>query len=516
MPLFRKSNVPATQPAVAAPAPLVDSVPARNWAFPELNEARFTYRETVRANVATGADDFRAINALGVELLAARGYGFGGVILAEGGIPATPPLLDAQDAVIDGPRRSICAAGSVSHVALGLPSALDLGGRNGSNLTQWGGAAPEGITWPNQHLFGGFHTERRFEMLEIFASVISLDLSAATGTIATLEHLGSSNFGVTLAIPTTGERRLLTTLSGLSGSEAIRFSPNDLWLLISTPAGPIFVETSTGRHNKLACGTEGGYSWWPGHPHELLAIMHNSGNPELASLSLKDGQLTSLGPLVLPDTADLPSGRRYVADPQVDPTARWMICGTSFGPSDAYQDAHGSRARTSILDLETRELRVQGPPFVADDERLEREHANWRWIDRPQPEDCAMGGAILSDLAPPETTLPDGTNAFIAGDAHDLCTLAVKWLIDDQSGNRDPNTLRPEALRAYEASCRYGRSEQLVDWVSEVAMHFFMRALSDQLPQSSAPGWKKFALAEQCIREGRPQDIDWHADAMKT
>ena len=49
-----------------------------------------------------------------------------------------------------------------------------------------------------------------------------------------------------------------------------------------------------------------------------------------------------------------------------------------------------------------------------------------------------------------------------------------------------------------------------------VAMHFFMRALSDQLPQSSTDGWKKFALAEQCIREGRPEDIDWQADAMKT
>ena len=77
------------------------------------------------------------------------------------------------------------------------------------------------------------------------------------------------------------------------------------------------------------------------------------------------------------DSALNSSGRGFRARPKVPPVNDTVLVGLRLGPSDAYQEQHGSRDRMALLDAGTSAITQLFEPSD-DGTPVEREHDHWR------------------------------------------------------------------------------------------------------------------------------------------
>ena len=202
----------------------------RTFEMPALEEDEYLIVDEVRH--AVDGDTFEDVNVAAQRVLRQRGTGFEYSWRRGADISSiTPPWLSICDAVLDRPTGAIVAVGVITHRALGLAPAYDLGaidGRNGFTFPKAGHA--DGVVWPSKQLYVGSLKSGALLPLSYVENVQGVDYHSASEMIAVVEGLGGS--AAALAIrDRNGDRRLLTVLSGIAGYESPRFSADGRWIL---------------------------------------------------------------------------------------------------------------------------------------------------------------------------------------------------------------------------------------------------------------------------------------------
>jgi hypothetical protein len=151
--------------------------PGRPWSYAPAG-AEFTFVEQLRANLdGEAAEKYNKVERLGEPLAASlRRSAFAGVGLDDKGSSLTPWWVSVRDVALHA-SGNVSAAGSPSHALFFLPDALDHGAWDGRNMSQWCGMAPQGLVWPNNHLYLGEASTSRFEMLRVAGNVTGIDVS---------------------------------------------------------------------------------------------------------------------------------------------------------------------------------------------------------------------------------------------------------------------------------------------------------------------------------------------------
>jgi hypothetical protein len=177
-----------------------------------------------------------------------------------------------------------------------------------------------------------------------------------------------------------GQRRFVCSLGHISGSETPQLSADGQWCVINTHPNPQVVEISTGRHFGLAM-PGANLDWWPSRgPGALLVVTVRSGRPELGLLDLSSGRYCVEGPITLPSEATgLPALRLHLSYPRVSADGRYVLVGTSIGPSPEFQERNGSRDRVAILDTQSLRLQLLASTFADSTCLVQRVHSSWAW-----------------------------------------------------------------------------------------------------------------------------------------
>lgn len=474
--------------------------------FPDLDDAEFVYVETVRELLPRGADDFRATEALGANLMAANdGYGFGGVVRDSLGRPVTPTWLNVSGVAVD--KTHVALGATVSHLALEYPStALDLGARDGRNAIGWTGGAPEGLAMPNANLFLGDVYERWLEMSEAGGSIGSIDISPDGRQVAQSEWWAGIGALVTVDL-TTGRRTVLGTLPNLGGGERVRFSPDGKLILVTRWADPVLVDATSG--DVMTLPLNGDIGWWPSRDSSTLIWLdqREEGRGMIRSFDLSICATETVRPIQYPDASGLALSRYRLNHPEVDETGTKILCGTYFGARPELQEEHGSRERISLLDFETGAVEPLVGPHIGGDERLEREHHSWRWLRRtPASSSVALAPDIIATTVPAIYELAAENYGSAADQARNLTVACMRAMVSD-SPDRGIPLFAPEVLRALGAIQTFApdRLAELESWLDEV---------SGKMPIFASPGqnqvrWTWFRDGWQSIKSGSTTGIGW-------
>ncbi len=502
---------PETEFPLTEAAFLREQAPARPILFPDLSRSEYLFVETVRALLPPEQDTFPEVEALAERLIARRGCGFGGAAFDDRGQLISPPWVAAQSAAVDPSRGRVSIGASVSHMAFDLPPALDLGARDGHNLTGWRGPAPQGMFLPHNHLFLGNLMDGWLEMEPVGGSIYAHDVSPDGSELAVLEKW-AADFLVWLIDAETGERRLITILDGLLGDERIRFSPDGEWLLVASWSRPILMRTEDGAN--LILPLEGPTAWWPARSTSSLMVLDqtNLGYPRLAAFDLATGEAADLGTINLPRQPGLPDERHLLSAPEVEPAGDRVLSLTKNGPPPAHQLKHGSRDRVCVIHLGTREVELTEPPFLDGAMVLEREHRAPRWLASPLEGPAVVHPSLMASLRPAQTELSYEHYESVGEDTRQLAVLGLNAMVGDDPGSSDPQRLLPEVLRAMVALQQFApdQLERIESWVDQVADMYGEGVRLGALSPEATDGWTKFNEAWQLIKDGDPDSIPWH------
>jgi hypothetical protein len=489
-------------PYAGGPASSDNPGATRTVNFPDLTESTYLYVETLRPLLPREIDDFPTVQALSDDLVTARGYGFGGVVFDDRGRAVTPGWINADSVAIDPMRSTVAVGATVSHGILGLPLALDLGARDGRNLSQWQGTAPEGLIIPNENLFLGSTAEGWLEMTEIGGSVCSIDIDLAAAHVVVLEWWGSGVAALSLADLPTGRRRLITRLDGIAGNEQARFSADGAWVLVPRWKEPYLVHLASGDF--LTLPISGPVAWWPAHSLSSLMLIDQTSvaEPVLCAYDLASANVEQIGPIALPGAQDLPSDGWLVAHLEVSGDGRRVLCMTPFGAPAAHQLEHGSRWRIALFDADELEVDVLTPAFVEGDARIEREHRGARWLERAPSSSFELAPELEGRLVPAATGLAQANFEFVGQDAHDLALYAMRAMVGE-NGEGDPNILLPEVLRCFSAMRDFMpvALEDVREWVEGINKHFFFAGSTGRLSPSRQEGWRTLREGWEAIDE---------------
>jgi hypothetical protein len=490
-------------------------VPGRSWTY-DPTGASYTYIESLRVNMPEGQNTYAAIEQLGQSLAQKLNRSaFAGVGLDDKGRLITPWWVSAHDVCIHG-TGDVTAAGWPTHALFWLPDALDLGAVDGRNNSIWPGQeAPQGLIWPNDHLYIGSQKDSRFEMLRIGGNVNSVDVSRDGSRALFVEHWGGQDYAVGVADAWTGERKYLCNPGSLSGYESARFSPDERWALLdSSRPAPMLIELESGATITLPVGTCLGADWWPALGPSCVGLLISSDEGQrLQSFDLESGAISDYGPLELPPN-DLPLEYRLLRRLAIHPTSDVALVGSSLGTAWSHHEKYGGRDRVAHLALTTQRVEEIGPPFIDGDQRLDRSHEKWRWIGKPAQArtvvcDQLRSTAVVSPGGPP-TDLE-----WVAGDVRNLAIFAGKALghhLDEAA------RLRTELLRAYEA-CRWCKDEETVRFVQMIGetASDIVREWSEESGKAPLPpeavALVTLSREERLIREDQSGQIDWSADS---
>jgi hypothetical protein len=503
---YRDLSGLADEPAVSA-SNAATRIFDRDVPFPNLDDAEFIYVETVRElGRERRIDDFAATEDLGATLMAANdGYGFGGVVRDSVGRPVTPNWLSAASVAVDGSHLAVGA--TVSHLALEHRStALDLGARDGRNAIGWSGDAPEGLPMPNANLFLGDLQERWLEMSEAGGSIGSIDISPDGRQVALSEWWAGVGALVTVDVAT-GRRTVLGTLTNLGGGERVRFSPDGKFILVTRWADPVLVDTTSG--DVLTLPLNGDIGWWPSRGSSVLIWLdqREEGSGMIRSFDLSTGATDAVQPIQYPAASGLAPSRYRLNYPEVDGTGTKVLCGTYFGVRPELQEEHGSRERVSLLDIETGIVEPLVVPHIGGDERLEREHHSWRWLQStPARSSVALAPAIASTAVPASYELTPENYESAADQARNLTIACMRAMVSD-SPDQGVALFAPEVLRALGAIQTFApdRLPELGSWLDEV---------SEKMPIFAPPGqsqirWMWFRDGWRSVKSGSTTGIEW-------
>jgi hypothetical protein len=164
-----------------------------------------------------------------------------------------------------------------------------------------------------EHLWIQRSGERRYLRVNTGGPPWSVDFSTDGSMLASLWWLVVGQRAVCGLIDmATGTARPLTVIyhsngsEMVGGSEEVRFSPDDAWLLLTrAPEAHVvmLIEVATGSVLSVPCPGIVSAAWWPTRSPSSLAIacIDYSGNPAFAELDLSRGTFEHLGAIAFPD-----------------------------------------------------------------------------------------------------------------------------------------------------------------------------------------------------------------------
>lgn len=131
---------------------------------------------------------------------------------------------------------------------------------------------------------------------------------------------------------------------------------------------------------------------------------------QVTEYDLSTDTRTAVSEVRLPRPPDLALERHLVTRPKLSPVDDTALVGTWLGPPGAYQEHHGRRDHTALLDVGPGAIRQLFEPFI-DGTPVEREHGHWRWnrvaVD---PTPVTLAASVTEQLVPC-TVPPPFTNA---------------------------------------------------------------------------------------------------------
>ena len=204
----------------------------------------------VHADFPVGPAGFEPVQRA-VEWMRAQGHTFHGVMVDQRGRRLTPEWIDVADGWLAEDGGLCVISGSITHAALGLDEAYDLGSHDGRNSDffrghDWGPTFDESLAYPRCQVYIGDAKTGRFVITEVGPNVEELAVSPDGRQYAVVEPLRiSQEHQVNLTLGSTDGRGHRRTLGALEARQ-LRFSPDSLWLgMISSPVGFALVDPAT-------------------------------------------------------------------------------------------------------------------------------------------------------------------------------------------------------------------------------------------------------------------------------
>ena len=518
--------------ALLEPTPRQEAWPDLCRPYPiDVNSiGEFTYIERFRIDDPGEFEDagYAVCQQVAELLIDELDAGYEGVLRNQDGRRLSPRYLDVQDAWIDGGNGDCVLLASLTHRALDMPDAFDLGARDGRNMNGWNGAAPGGMVFPSKHIFPGDAATGVFQMGAVWASADSVDVSPDRRWCATVDSHVLDSGGVTRAVSLvdrqTGSRSVLTAVWRYS-SGPVSFSPDGQWLLIAGGA-PWLVRLSDMRvvplHLPFPTYTS---AWWPtdGSKLAIIAADEDAGGPVLQQLDLASNEFTSLGAVIIPGADRLPSEQRFLGELAVAPDARSALFTTPVGVPLDHAESLPRLSRIARIDLDSMKVELLFDPFVDEAGQIQRSQTRPRWVGRASASPTVVCEALLSQSESPEPLAGGSTKAW-AVDAHDVVGPAFRAAALKQT----PHVLRPEILRQLAAVKEYGPdlyasamyiedpTAEFSGWARIVPDAVRPELEAGMFDRVTRDAWTKLLHGITLIHQGRASEINWEADAHLT
>lgn len=506
---FEDAQRSARPPVPVAPATrslqerVSHPVPGRYWNLPTvIPEASVI--ECVRES-PTGDSSFAVVSALAGILRDRRGSAFAHAWRGTNDVLLSPSWLTVQSVAVHPGSGLIAAGGHLTHERLGMDPAHDLGAidsRNGLAFREEG--HPGGLTWPTCCLYVGSLRAGTLLPLDATLNVMSVDIDASGESIAVLHYYGVSTGGITL-VSATGERRLLTVLDGVGGTETIRFSGDGAWLLIWRSSDSVLVEVATGRNVVLPVANA---DWWPLDPSMLISIHHAEGRafPTLFDLA-RNGYVQSFPVIELnvPLLKDFP----YVWHPTVSPDGSEALALTAAGVDAEYQRTHGAGTHLVRFELATGKGRLVHGAFLDEARELEREASEPRWSGRAAAGPTVLHPTILALLEDPVTEHDWAQPGRWGDEAEQVLVHTLNLAIERTKRGEDVADLMPEVL-AYlvPVAADPGVWERQSVWLLGLRDTMVDLTAAGTLQGSLAAAWRRYGSAIGAIEAQRLDLVD--------
>ena len=490
---------------------------SRQWA-PDLSGVEYTYVEQIRVNVPKKINNFQNLRKLEESLSSERkGLSFAGMMFGNRGPEPISPTWAAINSGSIRPNGYAAGAGWPSHRALELPEVLDIGAIDGRNLFGWDIPTPQGLMFPYNNLYAGSSEDSYYEMTTIAGNIASIDLDSTGRKAAVIEHWGDSQSWVAIVEVETGARQYLYSSAALTGSTNIQFSPAADWILVSQDKEQLLIRSNDGAVLNLPIDNALTAGWWPHHSAATIGVLlHTDSGLQLASFCCETTQLNLLGPVKYPKS-DLAEDEQVYTNLVMHPFKNVALVGAHEGLSSSYRKQYGSGERVALLNLDSREISPLADPFIGSGAGnwLERCHSSWRWVEPAPPIPVSPHDQLVSQAESVQCGEPDNTE-IVGSNASDFVNVILKALgIPD-----DLPWLRPELLRAAEASLRYDYQKEVADSLEDLSVltsETLQHAAAEHGPDQkqwprSVSSIATFSHGLSLVLSGRSDEIDWAAD----
>lgn len=476
----------------------------RKWDTPE-SMPEFGFIERVRESVS-GDSSFESVDQLARMLRQHRGTGFEYAWRGDGDQLLSPDWLTVRSAVVDVDSGHVVVAGHLSHSMWNLPPAHDLGGIDGRNRITFPEHGHEGgLLYPTFGVYVGSLRSGSLLPLDLTLNVIAVDLDARTGLIAVLHHLGGSTGAVTVISPTQ-DRRLLTVLEGISGTESISFSADGSMLLVSSSNKAFVVDPENGQWIDLGVANVG---WWPEASSTLVSIHHADGRAFPTLYDLSTNAYTRSFPVIELDSPLLETFP-YVWMPDVSAGASEVLAATPAGVTTDYQQTHGTGAHLIRFNLTTGRGALVSSPFLDSDHTLERDVSEVRWAKRVKNEAAVvLHPDLVAGMREPVTTHDWLNQGRWADEAEQVLVLSLNVGIDATREGHSFTQVLPEILASLVPVASDPEVwERQKEWLLGLRDITVNNIAQGQLTGDLAVCWQRFNSAIAAIEAGRPDTID--------
>lgn len=479
---------------------------ARAFQLPALAADEYLIIDHVRH--AVDGDTFEEVNLAAQRVLSQRGTGFEyswrrGADLSS----VTPHWLTISDAVLDHRTGVIVAAGVMTHRAVGLDPAYDLGAVDGRNGFTFSGAGhTDGVVWPSNQLYVGSLTSGALLPLSYVENIQGVDYHSSSGTIALVESLGGSTAAAAIR-DRNGDRRLLTVLDGIAGYESPRFSADGRWVLVNTFPLATLVEVETGCSIQIpgianAC-------WWPLDGSVLLVLRQDGAKETTPVLyDLKQSRDVHAFPMVRISPPPL-SEFRYHSNHGVSRDGRYALIGTTSGVTPEFQREHGAGTRIAVLDLATGFAAVRTVTFLDETQQLELDVRSARWLSRAESSPTVVHADLRALMQAAQLEHEYLSPTRWAPEAASILQLALNRAVRHYEDGEDPGWVMPEIIGSMLTACRdpetWGRGRE---WLGNVARVARAQIQAGRIVGESARAWNSYATAFAAADAGRPELID--------